>query len=255
MAAVKDSLTGAGGYPNEFEIHKITWDYSKDGGTIGDLDLITANKACSVFLEHALIKIETTSGGAMRLEVGKSGAGQLLNQAVASLVADAIKGPTSMTDAYEITTVTCVADVASSLNNKYFLLNAPAGSEQFYVWFNVSAGGTDPEIAGRTGVEVAITADDADTVVATAVRAAIDALTAFSAPAPVGAVITVTNAVMGPCTAASAGDSGFTVARGTAGSYNGVKGVRLAASDKITMSIRDFTATAGKIEFTFKLFN
>ncbi len=38
-------------------------------------------------------------------------------------------------------------------------------------------------------------------------------------------------------------------------SASGVKGVRLAASDKITMSIRDFTATAGKIEFTFKLFN
>ena len=59
-------------------------------------------------------------------------------------------------------TITTVADVSSSLNDTYFLLDSK--TQGYYVWFNVDAAGTDPEVAGRVGLEVALledaTADD-----------------------------------------------------------------------------------------------
>jgi hypothetical protein len=56
----------------------------------------------------------------------------------------------------EWTTVTAVADVAGSLNNKYFYMASANNATQYYVWFNVASGGTDPALANKTGVEVDI---------------------------------------------------------------------------------------------------
>lgn len=92
--------------------------------------------------------------------------------------------------------ITCVADVASSLNDTYFLLNSPNGGVEYYVWFNVDSAGTDPMIADKTGVEVAISEDDDADTVAAAVDAAIDALSEFTSSAT-NAVVSVTNAAAG----------------------------------------------------------
>lgn len=123
-----------------------------------------------------------------------------------------IPSPTSaaVVGVAEETDITAVADVAGSLNDTYFLLDTP-DSADYYVWFNVDAGGTDPEIAGRTGVEVAISADDADTVVAAALQAALDPLPNMAATV-LGAVVTVTNDAEGPAPDAADGaaPTGFT---------------------------------------------
>lgn len=75
------------------------------------------------------------------------------------------------------TKIQCVADVASSLNNQYFLFANAKNQTKYYAWFNVGAAGVDPAIAGRTEVEVAISANASASAVATALSAALDALT------------------------------------------------------------------------------
>lgn len=111
----------------------------------------------------------------------------------------------------EVTEVTCVADVAGSLDGTYFIMQETAGSVAF--WFdNGDTGTAEPAHGADRSVEInTVTDGDADTVVAGLVQAAINADVGFSAPAPVGAVVTVTNAVAGDVTDATAGTSGFTM--------------------------------------------
>ena len=110
----------------------------------------------------------------------------------------------------EITKIITVADSSSSLNNKYFLINAVNTDTtvnvgyktvQYYVWMNVGSAGSDPSISGATGVEVTFAADASAPTVATAVKNKLDAITGFSASVGVGAgndtTVTVTNANKG----------------------------------------------------------
>lgn len=123
--------------------------------------------------------------------------------------------PTSLAAAAEVSSVTAVADVAGSLNNKYFLISSP--SVNYYVWYNINSAGVDPAVAGRTPLEVAAATGATAAAVATATRAVLDAHAAFVCPAPVGAVMTVTNAVAGAAPDTAAGNSGFTVGTTTQG--------------------------------------
>ena len=111
----------------------------------------------------------------------------------------------------EISTITCVADVAASLSGKYFLINTALDAIGHYVWLDVDDLSVDPAPAGKTGIEVDIAEDDTAATVATAVAAAIDALPGYGAVA-VGAVVTVTNAASGGSTDAADVDTGFTIA-------------------------------------------
>lgn len=79
----------------------------------------------------------------------------------------------------KISQVQTVADVASSLNNKYFYLSSANNDRQYYVWYNVGGAGVDPNISGRIGVMVAITVGATANAVATATKTAIDALADF----------------------------------------------------------------------------
>jgi hypothetical protein len=99
-------------------------------------------------------------------------------------------------DLAQVEKITCAADVADSLDGKYFFIYTPAGAK-YHVWFNTSGGSAvNPAPAGSTAVEVALTTGDSASAVATAVAAALHALTPYGAAA-VGAVVTVTHAVVG----------------------------------------------------------
>lgn len=97
----------------------------------------------------------------------------------------------------EVSSVTCVADVSSSLNNKYFLLNSAYDRRKYYVWYSVDDAGVDPAVSGRTGVKVDIAENATATAVATATKNALDALADFVATS-LAAVVTVTAAAGGP---------------------------------------------------------
>lgn len=112
---------------------------------------------------------------------------------------------------YEIeeqTEVTCVADVASSLQNKYFLFNSGSNAG-FYAWFNVATLGVDPAPPGKTGIAVAIAANASAATVASALAVAINANSNFIATAD-GAVVTITNEVAGDADDTVDFNTGFT---------------------------------------------
>jgi hypothetical protein len=127
--------------------------------------------------------------------------------------------------AQEITTITTVADSSGSLQSKYFFINAIEADSttdvgfktvEYYVWLDVSSGGSDPSISGKTGVEVNVSTNDTAATVATAVKNALDGLSNFSASVDSN-VVTVTNANRGSVTDASDNDTGFTIATTTQG--------------------------------------
>lgn len=112
-------------------------------------------------------------------------------------------------------TVVTVADSSGSLNNTYFLLNAPGGAG-YYVWYNINSAGTDPAVAGRTGIEVDAATSATNSQIAIATRTAINtaAPLVFSVPAIAGHTVTINNVASGPFTAAvdSSSATGFTFA-------------------------------------------
>lgn len=111
-----------------------------------------------------------------------------------------------------VQTITTVADVAGSLNNKYFFINGAqaSGGNAYYVWFNVSSGGTDPMVPGKIGIEVAIVTGDTASDVATALAAELNSGD-WTATA-LAAVVTVTNAGAGAFVPAVDNNTGFAFA-------------------------------------------
>jgi hypothetical protein len=73
-----------------------------------------------------------------------------------------------------ITQIATTSDSSGSLNNKYFFAYEPVSQKQYYFWYNVSGGGTDPNIADSIGVEIPIQTNDDSTIVALATELAIN---------------------------------------------------------------------------------
>lgn len=124
----------------------------------------------------------------------------------------------SVVGAYEVTNVTCVADVSGSLAGKYFLLSAGDSGTDYYVWFKVSGSGTDPQVLDRTGIEVDISTNDSANAVASAVQAILNPMTDFNATVFLS-VVTVTNTTAGFTQDAAVGTSGFSISVTTQGGY------------------------------------
>ena len=115
----------------------------------------------------------------------------------------------------QIVDVTCEADTAGSLDADSFIISSIG--VDYYAWFDVDDGSVDPATAGRTGIEVDISANDSAVTVATALAAKIAALDAFGA-VRTGNTIRITNAEAGPVTAAADTDTGWTIEEKVAGS-------------------------------------
>ncbi len=75
----------------------------------------------------------------------------------------------------KIQDVTCAADTSGSRNNTYFVFYTAGNLHGYYVWFNINAAGTDPAVAGLTGIEVAGATGATATTLAGAARTAIAA--------------------------------------------------------------------------------
>lgn len=116
----------------------------------------------------------------------------------------------------EVSTVDAIADVGGALGGKYFTIYSAGDLVKYVVWLDVDDGSTAPVVANSTLVEVNISSGDADTVVASAVQAAVDALADFSATV-LSAQVTITNAGKGAATNIAANTSGFTVGVSTQG--------------------------------------
>ncbi len=107
-----------------------------------------------------------------------------------------------------VVTITAVADVAGSLNSKYFL--ASSTTADYYFWFDDGAG-VDPAIAGRTGIHVSYTDGDTASTIGGLIRAAAAGKGWTVTGATTQAILT--NSPGGPSTPASDGaaPTGFTI--------------------------------------------
>lgn len=113
-----------------------------------------------------------------------------------------------VTGEQEITDIVTVADVANSLNSKYFLIDSVKNS--YYVYFETTVA-VDPMVAGRMGIKVSITTGDSATTVATRLR---DKLTTYLDDfvlGGVGTTIEVTNIDAGFVQDASDVNTGFAI--------------------------------------------
>lgn len=86
--------------------------------------------------------------------------------------------PITTSAAGNVTDITCAADTAGSRNNTYFIFYVSGNLRGYYVWFNINAAGTDPAVAGLTGIEVDGATGATASTLGTAARAAILASTA-----------------------------------------------------------------------------
>lgn len=119
-------------------------------------------------------------------------------------------------------TVTTVADIAGSLNSKYFLLSSvnkiSKAQKNFYMWFD-DGGGVDPAIAGRTAIHITYSDGDSANTLATSMRTALNALTNDFVATGSNAAVIITDVAFGPVTVAADGaaPTGFTFGSVTLG--------------------------------------
>jgi hypothetical protein len=136
----------------------------------------------------------------------------------------------SGTNTAEVTEVTTIADVGGNLGGTYFNICAPGDVNTvaddydllFYVWIN-TGGSTDPAPAGRTGIEVTITANDTANTVASAVQTAVNANANFTASVTTN-VVTITCVEARAIIPAADINTGFTVNVTTEGSPHSASG-------------------------------
>lgn len=88
--------------------------------------------------------------------------------------------PQSTSPSGNVTDVTCAADTTGSRNNTYFVFYTAGNLIGYYVWFNINSAGTDPAVAGLTGIEVAGATGATANTLAGAARTAIAASSAGS---------------------------------------------------------------------------
>lgn len=102
-------------------------------------------------------------------------------------------------DQAQVQKISCVADVADSLDGKYAFFYDPNNGTKRYFWFNTSGGSAvDPAIAGYTAHVVAITTGASAQAVASALQAVLDAVTGYDASVS-GYEVTLTNTASGYC--------------------------------------------------------
>jgi hypothetical protein len=109
------------------------------------------------------------------------------------------------------TRVKVVADVAGSLNGTYWYLNNAENDPQFYVWFNVDGGGTDPNIADKCGIEIPINTNDPVQVVSQALATFVNNSEYFKAVNHGNDVVIVETLSAGQTTASADVSTGFAI--------------------------------------------
>jgi len=183
----------------------FTWSNIGNGDTPASADISGRERLTAQILGgHGLNNTVTLQGS--NNDVDYAGINDLQDNAISQ----ADTGTAAITD------LTPVADVLSSLNDTYAYFSS-AGTD-FYIWFNIDTGGTDPAIAGRTGIEIAVAEDASVAVITAEMTTVMDALASFGVVDGTTKV-TVTNAAKGaPRTGFSdPGSSGITANVTTAG--------------------------------------
>jgi RHS repeat-associated protein len=137
--------------------------------------------------------------------------------------------------AKETTRIVCRADVSGDLNDIYFDIYGADGENGAHrFWYNVDANGSAPSNPGSGVHEVAISAGDSESVIASATAVVIDGLSLFTATSS-GDTLTVVDAFIGNRYDLNEGGTGFDFLVTTQGSYN--TPIRQIRSDTILVDV------------------
>ena len=111
----------------------------------------------------------------------------------------------------KIQNVTCIADVANSLNGTYFNIQAAQDQRAFYIWFKTSGGASnDPAPTNREGIRVDIATNASASAVAAAIASTLNAsFASYFTGSSLGSTCTITTTHPGNSTAASDATTGF----------------------------------------------
>jgi len=137
-----------------------------------------------------------------------------------------------------------VTGAASTLSGgEYFTLSSP--TTDYYVWYDIGDGSTEPTVVGSTGIEVDILSTDTAAQVASKTAAAIDGETGFDASVTGGAILTITNAVAGVATdsadsAVSGKETGFAITKRIDGRDDGLNSLHRSGFDRNGTAGGDF---------------
>lgn len=124
-----------------------------------------------------------------------------------------------------VTDITCAGDTSGSRNNTYFVFYTAGNLRGYYVWFNINSAGTDPAVAGLTGIEVDGATGASATTLGGAARTAIAASSAAAYVTISGATTHVIISQLNPGTltavanGAGGSSAGATFSVTAAGSY------------------------------------
>jgi len=135
--------------------------------------------------------------------------------------------------AQEVTSVVTVADVADSLDGKYFTINSANDAIAYYCWMD-GAVAADPAPAGKTAIPVAYTTGDSAATIAGLIVTAVDAVADFHAkidPCDNTKVI-IQNAAIGDTTDSADVDTLFTIATELQGSE-----LAIGFTDSLSVSV------------------
>ena len=94
MALEAKEMVG-GSFDNRVELLRVRYDFAREGGAVGDYDVLEAEKDCVIQLKGIHGKTTCTSGGAAVLDLGKGDGGTEFKSDLgfASVAADAALGP------------------------------------------------------------------------------------------------------------------------------------------------------------------
>jgi hypothetical protein len=110
------------------------------------------------------------------------------------------------------TTIGCVSDFNSSLNNKYIRIFSAPDNKAYHLWFNVNDQGIAPVIQDSTAIEIPINENDAAVVIAMAISLVLNSL--YKSEFIVtrnGAVVEIATAGFGIVTNSTNHDTGFSL--------------------------------------------
>jgi uncharacterized phage protein gp47/JayE len=141
----------------------------------------------------------------------------------------------------EITRATCVAGSLIT-TGKYWLINAAGNTTEYYVWYNVNGGGGNPNLPGKTGIQVAISGTDTNLQVANATAAALNAVSGNPFTAVVsGNKVTITTTGFAETTDATEGNmpSQFDIEILQQGRRTFIECINPAVSAETNISITD----------------
>lgn len=142
----------------------------------------------------------------------------------------------------EITEIQTIADVADSLNGKYFLLDSV--QEQYYIYFETTTA-VDPMVAGRTGIKVIIPTNATVDQVATAIKTALAVKLDEFIVTVTGNVVEVICFQTGITADAADVDTGFTITITQQGTTERVQ----AEVTKVTAVAGSFLTAAGPADY------